>query len=63
MTSSRRQHLARGILVAAQTALALMLLAAAGLMLQSFRNLRKISPGFDAANVLTAEVDLPPCAV
>jgi putative ABC transport system permease protein len=60
MTSSRRQHLARGTLVAAQTALALMLLAAAALMLQSFRNLRKVSPGFDPVNVLTAEVDLPP---
>jgi predicted permease len=60
MTSSRRQHFARGVLVAAQTALALVLLAAAGLMLQSFRNLRKISPGFDAANALAAEVDLPP---
>jgi putative ABC transport system permease protein len=59
MTSSRRQHLARGVLVAAQTALALVLLAGAGLMLQSFRNLRNISPGFNPANVLTAEVNLP----
>ena len=59
MTSSKRQHFARGILVAAQTALALVLLAAAGLMLQSFRNLRDVSPGFNPANVLTAEVNLP----
>jgi predicted permease len=59
MTSSRRQHFTRGVLVAAQTALALVLLAAAGLMLQSFRNLRSVSPGFDPANVLTAEVSLP----
>ncbi|MEO8945051.1 MAG: ABC transporter permease, partial [Gemmatimonadaceae bacterium] len=59
MTSSRRQHFTRGVLVAAQTALALVLLAAAGLMLQSFRNLRNVSPGFNPANVLTAEVDLP----
>ena len=59
MTSSKRQHFARGVLVAAQTALALVLLAAAGLMLQSFRNLRNVSPGFDPANVLTAEVSVP----
>ena len=59
MTSSRRQHFTRGVLVAAQTALALVLLAAAGLMLQSFRNLRHVSPGFDPTNVLTAEVSLP----
>jgi predicted permease len=59
MTSSRRQHLTRGVLVAAQTALALVLLAAAGLMLQSFRNLRNVSPGFDPTNVMTAEVNLP----
>lgn len=59
MTSSRRQHFTRGVLVAAQTALALVLLAAAGLMLQSFRNLRHVSPGFDPSNVLTAEVSLP----
>lgn len=59
MTSSRRQHFARGLLVAAQTGLALVLLAAAGLMLQSFRNLRNVSLGFNPANVLTAEVSLP----
>jgi predicted permease len=28
-------------------------------MLQSFRNLRNVSPGFDPTNVLTAEVSLP----
>jgi predicted permease len=59
MTSSRRQHFTRGVLVAAQTALALVLLAGAGLMLQSFRNLRSVSPGFDPSNVLTAEINLP----
>jgi predicted permease len=60
MTSSKRQHVTRGVLVAAQTALALVLLAAAGLMLQSFQNLRHVSPGFDPSNTLTAELSLPP---
>ncbi|MEO6865402.1 MAG: ABC transporter permease [Gemmatimonadaceae bacterium] len=59
MTSSRQQHLTRGVLVAAQTALALVLLAAAGLMLQSFQNLRNVAPGFDPSNTLTAELSLP----
>ncbi|MGI8509816.1 MAG: FtsX-like permease family protein, partial [Gemmatimonadaceae bacterium] len=47
------------VLVAAQTALALILLAGAGLMLQSVRNLRNVSPGFDSTGVLTAVVNLP----
>ncbi|MDQ6831200.1 MAG: ABC transporter permease, partial [Gemmatimonadota bacterium] len=59
MTSSRRQHAVRGTLVAAQTALALVLLVASGLMLQSFRNLRGVRPGFDARGLLTARIDLP----
>ncbi|HSU96219.1 MAG TPA: ABC transporter permease, partial [Gemmatimonadaceae bacterium] len=59
MTSSARQRFTRGVFVAAQTALALVLLASAGLMLQSFRNLRSVSPGFDPSNVWTAELSLP----
>ena len=59
MTASKRQNFTRGVLVAAQTALALILLTAAGLLLQSFRNLRNVSPGFDPTNVLTADVNLP----
>lgn len=59
MTASKRQNFTRGVLVAAQTALALVLLTAAGLLLQSFRNLRNVSPGFNPTNVLTAEVNLP----
>jgi len=59
MTSSKRQHFVRGVLISAQTAFALVLLVAAGLMLQSFRNMRNVSPGFNPANVLTAEISLP----
>jgi putative ABC transport system permease protein len=58
-TSSRRQHFVRGILIAAQTAFALVLLVAAGLMLQSFRNMRNVSLGFDPRNILTAEISIP----
>jgi putative ABC transport system permease protein len=59
LTSSRTQQFARGALVVAQTAFALVLLAAAGLMLQSFRNMRHVSLGFEPANILTAEISLP----
>ena len=59
LTSSRRRLAARGVLVAGQVALALVLLAAAGLMLKSFRNLRGVQPGFDPHGVITMGISLP----
>jgi predicted permease len=59
LTTSRRRHAVRGILVAGQVAFALVLLAAAGLMVRSFRNLRAVQPGFDPNGVLTMAVSLP----
>jgi len=59
LTSSRRRIAARGVLVAGQVALALVLLAAAGLMLKSFRNLRGVQPGFDPRGVITMGISLP----
>jgi predicted permease len=50
---------ARGILVAAQVALSLMLLVGAGLLLKSFARLQRVELGFDAERVLTARVSLP----
>jgi putative ABC transport system permease protein len=40
-------------------ALALVLLISAGLLLDSFRHLRAVHPGFDASNVLTANMSMP----
>jgi putative ABC transport system permease protein len=55
-----RQALTGDILVAAQVALALMLLAGAALLLRSFQNLRSIDPGFRAEGVIVANLVLPP---
>ena len=54
-----RRHRARQILMAAQTALALVLLVASGLLIRSFQNLRAIDPGFDAASAVAFRVGLP----
>jgi putative ABC transport system permease protein len=59
LTSSRSRLAVRGVLVAGQVALALVLLAAAGLMLKSFRNLRGVQPGFDPRSVVTMGISLP----
>jgi predicted permease len=59
LTTSRGRHAVRGVLVAGQVALALVLLAAAGLMLRSFRNLRGVQAGFDPNGVVTMAVSLP----
>lgn len=50
---------ARGLLVAAQFALAIVLLTGAGLLLRSFLLLSFVQPGFDAARLLTLSFDLP----
>lgn len=49
----------RATLVTGEIALALMLLAGAGLMIKSFILMRSLDTGYDAANVVTMAVDLP----
>ena len=49
----------RRVLVGAEVALALMLLAGAGLLLRSFGKLLAERPGFDARGVLVADLSLP----
>jgi len=49
----------KNVLVAAEAGLAVVLLIAAGLMLQSFLRLEAINPGFDPDRLLTFRVSLP----
>ena len=49
-------HLTRRALVVAEVALAVVLLASAGLLLRSLRHLLAVSPGFDSSNVITMQV-------
>src|SRR6266542_977203 len=50
---------ARGLLVAAQFTLAIVLLAGAGLMIRSFLLLDAVKPGFDTTHLLTMSVHHP----
>jgi putative ABC transport system permease protein len=50
---------ARGLLVAAQFTLAIVLLTGAGLMVRSFLLLDAVKPGFDTTNLLTMAVECP----
>jgi putative ABC transport system permease protein len=58
-TGGRRARRVRGALVVAETALALVLLAGAGLLLRSLLALRSTAPGFQAHNLLAVDFWLP----
>lgn len=52
-----RQRL-RSLLVVSEVALTLMLLVGAGLLIQSFRRVLEVDPGFDSQNLLTMQVSV-----
>jgi putative ABC transport system permease protein len=55
-TSTRNRQTMRRALVVSEVALALMLLAGAGLLLRSMQRLLAVNPGFDADHLLTLQV-------
>jgi len=60
LTGSKERHRARGLLVAVQVALALILLVGSGLMIRTFRALRHVDPGVSGAPELeTITVAIP----
>jgi len=50
----------RDLLVVSQVALALLLLAGAGLLVRSFLKLQQVDPGFHTRNLLVVDLSLPP---
>ena len=58
-SAGRSQRRVRSGLVVAETAIGVMLLIAAGLLLRNFNRLLHTSPGFDPQNVITARFRLP----
>jgi len=58
-TAGAHRHRLRGALVIAETALAVVLVTGAGLMIRSVDALQRVELGFDPANVLTMRVALP----
>ena len=58
-TGGARRHRTRSLLVAGQIALSVVLLIAAGLFVESFRQLQRVKPGFDPSHALTMRISLP----
>jgi putative ABC transport system permease protein len=57
--TGRRSHRVRSTLVVAELALAVALLAGAGLLINSFVRIRRVDPGFQAGEALTFRIGLP----
>jgi putative ABC transport system permease protein len=58
ISGSRNEHRLRGMLVVAETAISLVLLAGSGLLIRSFLQTMRVPPGFDAHHVLTLRLGM-----
>jgi len=58
-TGGRGAAVLRNSLVVVELALAITLLVGAGLLIRSFANVSKLSPGFEAAGLVTVRIELP----
>jgi putative ABC transport system permease protein len=58
-TEGARRNRLRAVLVVGEVAVAIILLAGAGLLIQSLRRLQQVDPGFNPNNVLTFSIGLP----
>jgi putative ABC transport system permease protein len=58
ISGSRKEHRLRGLLVIAETAVSLILLAGSGLLIRSFLQTMRVSPGFDPHHVLALRLGM-----
>ena len=58
ISGSRNEHRLRGMLVIAETAISLVLLAGSGLLIRSFVQTIRVPPGFDPHHVLTLRLGM-----
>lgn len=58
LTAGRTKHRLRKVVVTSQVALAVVLLAGAGLLLRSFQQLREVDPGFEPRNAVAFQLSM-----
>ena len=59
LAAGRAQHRLHNSLVVAETAIGMVLLIGAGLLMRSFLRILEVNPGFDSKHVLTSRVAVP----